>query len=514
MTRSALHWFRRDLRLADNKALAAAFAENELVHCAFVFDTAILGKLPRRADRRVEFILGSVAELAADIADRGGSLIVIHGDSAEEIPRLARRLQVGSVFANRDYEPGAITRDRQVEQALNADGIAFYRCKDQVVFEQDEVVSQEGRPYTVFSGYRNAWLKLLPSADLAPATCEGARGRFAPPLLPTQPTHALAQASLLSSTGARLQTPTSEARTTLAERPGQQPLPDLQSLGFEPTNLLQTGIVPGTRGAEQTLRDFLPRMQAYQEARNFPGRRGVSYLSVHLRFGTISLRTLVNEALREGSEGSRTWLSELIWRDFYFSILYQFPHVVGHAFRRDMENLAFTNREDRFEAWCEGRTGYPLVDAAMRQLNQTGYMHNRLRMLTASFLVKDLHVDWRWGERYFADLLNDYDLAANNGGWQWAASTGNDAQVWFRIFNPVLQSKKFDADGAFIRRYVPELALCSAKLIHEPWKMSAGEQRATGAVIGETYPAPVVDHAEAREQTLRMFKGIQAGGGG
>jgi deoxyribodipyrimidine photo-lyase len=488
-----LHWFRRDLRLEDNRALAAAFAENDLVHCAFVFDTEILDKLPRRADRRVEFILRSVEELAAEIENRGGRLIVLHGVAREEIPRLARRLQVGSVFANRDYEPDTIERDRQVEHALNADAIAFHRCKDQVVFEQDELLSQEGRPYTVFSSYRNAWLKLLPGADLAPASWEGRRGRFAT---------------------AELEKGTASQEKMTTSRAASEGLPGLEQLGFEATNLLQVGFVPGTAGASQVLGDFLPRMHDYREARNYPSRRGVSYLSVHLRFGTVSVRALVNEALRQGNDGSRTWLGELIWRDFYFSILYQFPHVVGHAFRRDLDNLAFTNRDDRFAAWCEGRTGYPLVDAAMRQLNQTGYMHNRLRMLTASFLVKDLHVDWRRGERYFADLLNDYDLAANNGGWQWSASTGNDAQPWFRIFNPVLQSKKFDPDGAFIRRYVPELARCSDKSIHEPWKMSVGEQRESGAVIGDSYPAPVVDHAEARQETLRIFQGHKAGGGG
>ncbi|MBA3479543.1 MAG: deoxyribodipyrimidine photo-lyase [Lautropia sp.] len=479
MNDSALHWFRRDLRLADNKALSAALQESARVHCVFVFDTDILGKLTRRADRRVEFILHCVAELADDLAGLGGNLIVLHGRAVEEIPRLARRLQAGSVYTNRDYEPAAIARDQEVERALNADGMAFYRCKDQVVFEQDELVSQEGRAYTVFAAYRNAWLKRLPQADLEPAPLETARGRF--------------------------------ARWDDGTPP--RPLPRLQDLGFETTNLLELGIKPGTTGADQTLGDFLPRMHAYREARDYPAVRGVSYLSVHLRFGTVSVRRLVNEALRDGSEGARTWLAELIWRDFYFSILYLFPHVVGHAFRRDLEALPFTNREDRFDAWREGHTGYPLVDAAMRQLNRTGYMHNRLRMLTASFLVKHLQVDWRWGERYFAEQLNDYDLAANNGGWQWSASTGNDAQPWFRIFNPVLQSKRFDAEGRFIRRYVPELAGCSDKLVHEPWKMSPAEQAAARVLIGEHYPAPVVDHAQARQAALRMFQGIRPAAG-
>ena len=470
MTNTALHWFRRDLRLADNKALAAALAGSTRVYCAFVFDTDILDRLVHRADRRVEFILRSIAELAAALEAQGGGLIVLHGPAKDEIPRLARRLRVDCVFANRDYEPAAIARDTAVEKALNADGIAFVRAKDQVVFQQDELLSGSGRPYTVYSAYRNAWLKRLPEADLEPAPSELGHHRFAPDPGP-------------------LQGSTSNGR-----------LPSLHELGFADTNLLQVGVEPGAKGAERALRAFLPRMHAYQEARNHPAEDGVSYLSVHLRFGTVSIRRLVSEALREVGNGSRTWLGELIWRDFYFSILYLFPHVVGHAFKRELEHLPFTNRKERFDAWCDGRTGYPLVDAGMRQLNQTGYMHNRLRMLTASFLVKDLQVDWRWGERYFAEHLNDYDLAANNGGWQWSASTGNDAQPWFRIFNPVLQSKRFDPEGRFIHRYLPELEGCDSKHIHEPWKASEPASGSGG------YPPPIVDHLAARQETLRMFE--------
>jgi deoxyribodipyrimidine photo-lyase len=482
MGNSALHWFRRDLRVADNKALAAAIAGSERVYCVFVFDTEILDPLTRRADRRVEFILRSVEQLAAALVGQGGSLIVLHGQASQEIPRLARELQVDCVFANRDYEPAAMVRDATIAAALSDDGIAFIRMKDQVVFEQDELLSGEGRPYTVFSAYRNAWLKRLPETDLEPAPSADGRGRLAavPPKFPID-----------------------------------RGMPSLGSLGFEATNLLEVGVEPGAAGAERALQSFLPRMAAYRQARDHPAEDGVSYLSVHLRFGTIAVRRLVNEALRAGSDGARAWLGELIWRDFYFSILYLFPHVVGHAFRREFEHLAFSNRDDYFEAWCAGRTGYPLVDAGMRQLNQTGYMHNRLRMVTASFLVKDLQVDWRRGERYFAERLNDYDLAANNGGWQWSASTGNDAQPWFRIFNPVLQSKRFDADGRFIRRYVPELADCEAKWIHEPWK--AGNRHTAGlsasaAGGGGSYPPPIVDHLAARQETLRIFEAATRGG--
>ncbi len=475
MNHKTLHWFRRDLRATDNVALAAALAESERVHCAFVFDTDILKQLPDRADRRVEFIRHSLVELAADLARQGGNLIVLHGSAREEIPRLAVRLGVDAVFANGDYEPAALARDGYVQGALGAVGISFRTFKDQVIFEKDELLSQEGRPYTVFTPYRNAWLKRLPEIDLDPAGAGGAGG-----------------------SGGRLEAAAID--TTL---------PSLADLGFVATDLLALGFKPGASGAAEAFTDFEPRMRRYHEARDLPAVRGVSYLSVHLRFGTVSVRQLVRAALGQGSQGAQAWLGELIWRDFYFSILYQFPHVAGHAFRREYEGLAFTNREDLFLAWCQGRTGFPLVDAAMRQINRTGYMHNRLRMVSASFLVKDLHVDWRWGERYFAERLNDFDLAANNGGWQWAASTGNDAQPWFRIFNPVLQSRRFDTDGAFIRRYVPELARCGDKEIHEPWKLSEARQREIGCVIGRDYPAPIVDHAVARKQALAMFEAVK-----
>ena len=227
---------------------------------------------------------------------------------------------------------------------------------------------------------------------------------------------------------------------------------------------------------------------------------------MHLRFGTISIRELVRFALSQPGPGAQTWLSELIWRDFYQMLLYHYPNVVGHAFKDKYDKIKWPGSESHFLAWCSGQTGYPLVDAAMRQLNQTGYMHNRLRMVSASFLVKDLQIDWKKGEEYFAQKLLDFDLASNNGGWQWAASTGCDAQPWFRIFNPITQSEKFDARGDFIRQYIPELSRCDAKEIHAPWKMSLAQQQASGVIIGKNYPAPLVDHAEAREITLALFK--------
>jgi deoxyribodipyrimidine photo-lyase len=252
-------------------------------------------------------------------------------------------------------------------------------------------------------------------------------------------------------------------------------------------------------------------MAHYHERRDYPAVKGPSYLSVHLRFGTISVREIARAAWSAHSEGAATWLSELIWRDFYFMILHYHPRVVEHAFKAELDAIPFPNDERLFRAWCEARTGYPLVDAAMRQINQSGYMHNRLRMVTASFLVKDLHVDWRWGERYFAQNLNDFDLAANNGGWQWAASTGCDAQPYFRIFNPVTQSQRFDPDGRFIRLYLPELARVPDRHIHAPWLMDAAEQERCGVVVGKDYPAPVVDHASARKAALDLYGRVRAG---
>ena len=292
-------------------------------------------------------------------------------------------------------------------------------------------------------------------------------------------------------------------------------MPSLVSLGFERTNLGQMRLPTGMHGGKILFEDFEQRMDAYKDARNFPAIKGVSYLSVHLRFGTVSIRHCARQAanrMNAGSQaiGANTWLIELVWRDFYFQILHHHPQVAfGHAFKAEFEQLAFTNNTEHFNAWCVGKTGYPLVDAAMRQLNQTGFMHNRLRMLAASFLVKDLLVDWRWGERYFAEMLIDFDLSANNGGWQWAASTGCDAQPWFRIFNPITQSEKFDPQGKFIRKYVPELALCDDKEIHAPWLIAPLRLQSLGINLGQDYPTPIVDHATQREKALTLYKTVR-----
>jgi deoxyribodipyrimidine photo-lyase len=291
----------------------------------------------------------------------------------------------------------------------------------------------------------------------------------------------------------------------------------MASLGFEATDLHALHLTTGSTGARELRDDFLQRIDRYHEARDFPAVKGPSYLSVHLRFGTLSVRRLAREAHRraaEGSAGAQAWLGELIWRDFFHQVLHHYPHVVERSFRTTCDAIRWEHGKHAqalFAAWCEGRTGYPLVDAAMLQLERTGYMHNRLRMVAASFLVKDLGIDWRWGERWFAERLNDYDLAANNGGWQWAASTGCDAQPWFRIFNPVTQSRRFDAQGRFIRRYLPQLAALPDPLVHAPWQARAVDLAAAGLELGRHYPRPIVEHETARRRTLERYAAAEGG---
>jgi deoxyribodipyrimidine photo-lyase len=478
----ALVWFRRDLRDFDHAALHAALSAARTVWCAFVYDREILDALPRRDDRRVEFIHASVAELDAALRARGGGLIVRHARARDAVPELAAELGVDVVYANHDYEPHARERDAAVAALLAARGIGFRTSRDHVIFERDEILSQAGRPFSVFTPYRNAWRRALTPARLQPYRIDEVADALAPP-------------------------PAAQDRG----------LPALADLGFARAGLAGIGVRPGMSGGATLFADFRERIDAYREARDFPAVKGPSYLSVHLRFGTVSIRELVAfahaRALMPGGEGAMTWLSELVWREFYAQILWHRPDVVRHAFKRELDALPFPSDPARFDAWREGRTGYPLVDAAMRQLAATGYMHNRLRMVAASFLVKDLLVDWRWGERHFADLLLDYDLASNNGGWQWAASTGCDAQPWFRIFNPVTQSERFDPQGKFIRRYAPELAPLDATEIHAPWLVPPAIQQAKGVVVGRDYPPPIVDHARAREAALALFGGARRGGG-
>ncbi len=467
----ALVWFRRDLRDDDHAALYQALKQSQQVYCVFVFDTDILNQLTNKEDRRVEFIWESVAALKQALQAKGADLIVQYGKATACIPALAQTLGVNAVYANHDYEPAAKARDQNVASALSKQNIAFHTYKDQVLFEKDEVLNKSNKPYAVFTPYRNAVLKKLDAFYVKPY-------------------------------------PVEQYAHHLAKRPAEK-LISLESMGFKRTNLKQMQLPTGMHGGKVLIDDFLDRIAQYEEARNFPAIKGVSYLSTHLRFGTISIRHLARLALDRQNRGADCWLNELIWRDFYFMILHHHPQVAsGATFNPKFQQLSFPNNEAHFQAWCQGQTGYPLVDAAMRQINQTGYMHNRLRMVVASFLVKDLLIDWRWGERYFADYLIDFDFSANNGGWQWAASTGCDAQPWFRIFNPVTQSQRFDANGAFIRKYVPELSQCSDKEIHAPWQISSQRLQTIGLSLGKDYPTPCVDHSKQRLLALDLYKKI------
>jgi len=487
---SALVWFRRDLRAHDHAPLHHALADADTVHCVFVFDTDILGALEDRADRRVEFIHGSLVELDAALRARGGGLRVLHGRARELIPALARELGVRSVYWGRDYEPAARERDADVIAQLQKAGIEPCPVKEHVVFERDEVLTLAGRPFTVFTPYKNAWLKRLHAAE--------------PPLFDVA-------AYPVDPRPGQLQPPPADAH-----------IPSLADMRFEPTNNAGLGIVPGMTGGRERLNDFAQRIDGYKERRDFPAVKGVSYLSVHLRFGTVSVRECARLALglesSDGPDATRAessntpltegrvgWLNELIWRDFYFAILHHFPHAATKPFKPEYEALVTDHDAERLAAWQEGRTGYPLVDAAMRQLSTTGYMHNRLRMVTASFFTKHLLLDWRLGEAWFARKLIDFDQSANNGGWQWAASTGCDAQPYFRIFNPISQSERFDPEGRFIRRYVPELAKLPARYIHAPWTLPPLEAKSAGFAIGHDYPAPIVDHATQRAEALRRY---------
>jgi deoxyribodipyrimidine photo-lyase len=473
-------WLRRDLRADDNAALYHALTAAREVWCTFVFDRAILDALPR-ADRRVEFIRDSLADLDARLRALapGAGLIVRHGVARAELPRLAQQLRVQAVYANHDDEPAALARDAAVRGALADHGIALHTSKDHVIFERSEVMTAAGGAYSVFTPYKNAWL-----AKLTPFFVEA---------YPVQ-RHAAALAAL----------------------PDGESLPSLADIGFETTNLHELKLPVGASGGEALLDEFLARIDRYAATRDFPAVKGPSYLSTHLRFGTVSIRQLAREAwhrMQGGSRGAEVWLSELIWRDFYHQVLHHHPHVVGASFKPAYDAIRWEHgkhADELFAAWCEGRTGYPLIDAAMHQINQTGYMHNRLRMVVASFLTKDLGLDWRRGEAYFATHLNDFDLAANNGGWQWAASTGCDAQPYFRIFNPISQSEKFDPDGKFIRRYLPQLARLPDKLIHAPWLARPVDLAAAGIEMGHDYPMPVVQHDAARARTLERYAVVKA----
>lgn len=474
MGERAIVWLRRDLRLHDHRPLAEATRRYPSVAAAFVFDTRILDRLQDRDDRRVTFFHRSLAELDRGLRRHGSRLVALHGDPTLELPRLAERWGASAVFAGRDSDPYAVERDAEVARRLSGFGCELRLVKDHVVLEAPEVTAPDGGAYRVFTPFSKAWLARVRPEDTEEQTPDLTR---------------LAPAASLEGLG----------------------LEDwsLERLGFEEAPV---PIEAGEQAALRAFERFLDRIDRYGELRDFPASDGVSGLSPHFRFGTLSIRLAAREAMARGSEGARKWLTELVWREFYQAILWRFPHVVNSSFRPEYDALVWPGGDEEFHAWAEGRTGYPIVDAAMRCLRQTGQMHNRLRMVAASFLTKDLLVDWRRGEAWFARWLLDYELASNNGGWQWAASTGCDAQPYFRIFNPVLQSRKFDPQGAFLRRWCPELAGFSDERIHAPWEASPLEQELAGCRIGSDYPAPVVDHQTQKARAVALLSSVASRG--
>jgi deoxyribodipyrimidine photo-lyase len=472
-------WFRRDLRLQDQPALTAACADCDDVIPFFVFDDPLLRSRQFGAPC-VTFLLSCLDELAGALAARGLALQWRRGNQIDEVVHFVADVKADAVYWNRDYEPMAIQRDRKVQQALMARGVVVHTFKDHVVFEAEEIGGSTGNPLQRYSAYRARWWTKWHAATT--------------PFLPSP---------------ARLRSPRAGASSPRIA------LPTVEDLGYQAVTLW---ITPGEKEARRRLRWFLDGpVHTYVEGRNLPAIDGTSKLSPHFRFGTLSVRTAIHAALGTLATGGRrsrrdvlTWIDELIWREFFQQILSAFPQVASGPFRgkdglpRPRPAGAEWNR--LYAAWCEGQTGYPLVDAGMRQLNQTGWMHNRVRMVVASFLIKDLRIDWQSGERYFMQQLIDADLAANNGNWQWAASTGTDSMPGYRIFNPMLQSRKFDPDGAYIRQYVPELEAVPTDRIHAPHLMTQEEQALAGCRIGIEYPSPIVDHRQAREEYLVLGK--------
>ena len=428
MKEVAVFWFRRDLRLNDNPGLYHALRSDNAVLPIFIFDENILSKLDDKQDRRVDFIHRQLTEMRAEMKTLGSDMMVFHGTPLEVYKKLIERYDIKTVFTNHDYEPYAKQRDAAVSDLLKENGIGFSTFKDQCILEKDEVLKDDGDPYTVYSPYARKWKNTLKESDLEPYPTENYFGNF--------------------------------LKFNSVE------FPSLQEMGFEKTELQ---VPPKTVE--------LDIIKQYHNTRDIPGIQGTSRLSVHLRFGTISIRQLA----KMGQANNEKYLNELIWRDFYMMILWHFPYAAESAFRPQYDAIEWEQNEEYFHAWCNGQTGYPIVDAGMRQLNETGWMHNRVRMVVASFLTKHLLLDWRWGEAYFAKKLIDFELSSNNGGWQWAAGSGCDAAPYFRVFNPELQTKKFDPELKYIQKWVPEFQEL-------------------------TYPKPIVDHKFARERAIARYK--------
>ena len=428
-----IFWFRRDLRLNDNHGLYRALKDAGNVQPLFIFDTDILGKLEDRDDRRVSYLHDRLESLDDQLRLQGSSLLVKKGDPLEVIRTLIKDLPVLAVYTNHDHEPYALGRDRSISALLQEKGIALHTFKDQTVFERDEVVKPDGKPYTVFTPYSRRWKQRLDE--------EG---------IPTYPSEQMLGAMHHTSAHARIA---------------------LEELGFRYASYEAVAQIPST--------DLLAK---YAALRNTPSVEGTSRIGVHLRFGAVSIREMVRLAL----QNSDTWLNELIWREFFMQVLWHFPHVETGAFRKAYDAIPWRDDEASFTAWCEGRTGYPLVDAGMRELRETGFMHNRVRMVVASFLCKHLLIDWRWGEAWFARWLMDFELASNNGNWQWAAGTGCDAAPYFRVFNPALQLQRFDPQMAYVLKWAPEYGQLEL-------------------------PKPIVEHKAARDRAIASYKTALAG---
>ncbi len=417
-------WFRRDLRLDDNTALFHALQSDFPVIPVFIFDDAILERLPQN-DARVSFIYDSLQKINEELAKVQASILIKKGKTAEVWKSLVEEFDIQNVFFNKDYEPYAIKRDVDISALLKENNVGSFAFKDHVIFEEKEISKSDGLPYTIYTPYKNKWLeqyRILGSVaenDTQPFFANFAKNHYL--------------------------------------------FPQLSDIGFE-------------RSSIKVIPHNLSQIANYKETRDYPALDSTSYLSPHLRFGTVSIRKLVNWANRK----NQTFLSELIWREFFIQILYSFPHVANRNFKSAYDGIQWQNNEDDFKRWCSGTTGYPMVDAGMRQLNQTGYMHNRVRMVVASFLCKHLLIDWQWGEAYFAEKLLDFELASNVGNWQWAAGTGCDAAPYFRVFNPEIQLKKFDEKGIYIRKWIPEFTL--------------------------GYNKPMIDHAFARERAIATYK--------
>ncbi len=446
-----LCWLRRDLRLHDHAALSAAVETGETT-VAFIFDSHILDKLKNKSDKRVTFIYQSLQEIETLLQKKGSSLVVRYGKPEEEIPKLCEELGIDKVFANRDYEPYAKKRD-----ALIAKKVHLETFKDSVFYEKHEVLTGSATLYKVFTPYKNKWLEKFNDSG-----------------------------KIISNFECNLK------NLRKFENKKNILVTDwYKIIGFKENLALLTG---GTKQALKRLNDFHDHISEYKVARDFPAIAGTSLLSVYIRFGNLSVRDMIRAGLEKKSEGAQTWVSEIIWRDFYQMILDSHPYVEKGAFKKEYDQIKYLGNEVDFKAWCEGRTGFPIVDAAMRCLNETGMMHNRLRMIVASFLCKILLVDWKKGEHYFAEHLLDFDLAANNGGWQWSSSSGCDAQPYFRIFNPYTQSEKFDSKGEFIKQWVPELKKAGPKEIHRP-----------DTLLFQDYTAPIVSYEKNRVRCLAMY---------